>query len=622
MENARALLNRGRQSHSRNPSTTGPPPSPPSKDESNASIESLPGLLLLNHALQEQDYSYFPQSIQLLTETSLDPRIILTAFPFTGQDIFWGENSDIRLSDEGQLALTRTLELVNTVDFADESAEVTSAVLNGFLRPFLIAWRGKRNDSSIPDIGNINKSVDLILLRLLVRLDTSTSLKPPTGPSPFSPRSSSLPAAPEPAGRAARTDLYHLVDQRISVLSEGVELLETSKRLFVLSRLYQAHKQYRLVVATWVRIIEGETDSGGDEFQIATGEDRVFQYLLKLRDVSIVRDYGVWLAKRDPGLGVQLFCSDKSRVKIPVDEVLGLLKEQAPGAVRGFLEYLVFEQDRTEFSGQLLGFYLDSVLGTLAESKVAKTQLQLTYEAYRALGQPRGSYTQFITENALGEEWWQHRLRLLQILGGTGGSSLLTAGRGELLRDVQQRILKYEDLLVPEAIILDGLNGLHEKALRHLVEGLGDYDTAVQYCLQSGSAIFYPSAGTIGQSQDSGSTTSTQPKILLGSLFNILLQLEDPTLRREQTVHLLASYPEYFNPLPTLKRLPPTWTVGQLEPYLLGALRLLTAQQVEAAVLKALLGVKALNVSGELVEKMEEMGPQFELPKDSGVSFS
>jgi len=93
------------------------------------------------------------------------------------------------------------------------------------------------------------------------------------------------------------------------------------------------------VLSTWRRILEGEEDAGGE---FVDGESFLRKYLSKIRDRALVEDYGTWLAAKNPQLGVQVFAEDGSVVKFTPAQAVEILKAGAPGAVKYFLEYLVF----------------------------------------------------------------------------------------------------------------------------------------------------------------------------------------------------------------------------------------------------------------------------------------
>jgi hypothetical protein len=315
-----------------------------------------------------------------------------------------------------------------------------------FLRKFLAAWRKRKGFGSVGNENEVFKSVDAALLIVLLQLDKSSPRGPPR------------------KGQSVRTELYDLVDRGVDCFERAISLLESHHRLFVLSRLYQSRKMAGEVLATWRRIVEGELDEGGD---LKEGEQRVREYLVKIRNSALVEEYGVWLATRNPKLGVQVFAEDRSQVKFEPKQVVKILREGAPGAVKDYLEYLVFDKNHSEYINELIVYYLDIVTSKLEESKEARATLVQTYESYRALRPPKPTYRQFITDNTIDEEWWHSRLRLLHLLGGSQG----IASQYDVAA-ILERIAPYSQELVPEVIILDGRQSHHQNALRLLTHGL------------------------------------------------------------------------------------------------------------------------------------------------------
>ena len=142
-------------------------------------------------------------------------------------------------------------------------------------------------------------------------------------------------------------------------------------------------------------------------------------------------------------------------------------------------------KQHTHYVNELITFYLDTVIHELDSNPSSRTTLSETYSTYRILTPPKPTYHQFITDNALPVEWWQARLRLLHLLGssqpGTSSYDVPT---------ILTRLAPYENELVPEMIILHGRQHQHQEALRLLTHGLGDFDTAISYCLYGYSSIF------------------------------------------------------------------------------------------------------------------------------------
>jgi vacuolar protein sorting-associated protein 3 len=106
---------------------------------------------------------------------------------------------------------------------------------------------------------------------------------------------------------------------------------------------------------------------------------------------------------------------------------------------------------------------------------------------------------------------------------------------------VLQRLSPYERELVPEMIILDGRQGRHEQALRLLIHGLGDYDTAINYCLLGGTSI------SLGTSTKEANVTRKDQTTLFDYLLIEFLRIQDVSDRVEQTGRLLERFGGWFD---------------------------------------------------------------------------
>ncbi|KAK3325324.1 hypothetical protein B0H66DRAFT_547974 [Apodospora peruviana] len=463
-----------------------------------------------------------------------------------------------------------------------------------FLRRFLSAWRKKKGFGSIP--GEIFRTVDASLLLVLLELDQTT-----------------------PRGRLGKTgsirkELYDLVDHGVDCFERAVDLLETYRRLFVLSRLYQHRKMAADVLATWRRIIEGEEDKGGE---LGDGEQRVRGYLSNISNQSLVQEYGVWLATRNPKLGVQVFADDRGKApKFDPTQVVAVLRKEAPDAVKYYLEHLVFGKGNTAYVNELITYYLDIVINDLQSTPASREMVAASYEAYRALRPPKPTYHNFLRDNApLDDEVWQSRLRLLQLLGGDHDydaaatreridSSLagISRDQGSTQKGQQQQ----QQLLVPEAIILNGRERRHEDALRLLVHRLGDYDTAVSYCLRGGPSLSFSTGSTYRR--DSLPTRETQIR-----LFRVLLAeflgLDDVSDRVEQTGALLERFGGWFDVLEVLELIPDGWSVDVTAGFLMAALRRLVRERHESMLARSLSSGQNLRVRYEVITQVDERGP-------------
>lgn len=523
-----------------------------------------------------------------LFESEIDPRIPLLLLP--------NYSDEVLHADDGIWVSGALIELINAFKLQQDSRSVKldqSRELLQLLKRYLLSWRKKKGNPSVAEGNYVFPTVDAALLLILLKLDANS------------------PKGPATAG-SARAELNALVDGGVDCFDHAVYLLEKHQRLYVLSRLYQNKKNSASVLLTWQRIINDPTQDAGGEF--VDGENELRKYLIKMRDRTLVEDYGTWLANRNPKLGVQVFADSNAKVRIEPQEALRILREKAPSAVRYFLEHLVFDKRQSQHINELIAYYLDIVVRELDNNADSRAILENTYSTYRALQPPKPTYRQFITDNATDDEWWQSRLRLLQLLGSNQGPSLSYD-----VPAILDRLSLYKNELVPEIIILDGRQGRHQEAIKLLVHGLGDFDTAISYCLLGGSSIFRPLNGESAIPDEQQPTREDQQKLFKYLLLEFLT-IDDLSSRIERTSELLERFGAWFDVSEVLQLLPDSWSVEIFSTFLVSALRRLVRTRVETTVVKALSGSRNLKVSAEFAEKLEECGPVIQV--EEGVQGS
>ncbi|KAI1980210.1 hypothetical protein LOZ53_006669 [Ophidiomyces ophidiicola] len=532
-----------------------------------------------------------------LINGGLDPRVLLLLIPLVKSEVL--ESSQGIWVNRGLAMVAEPLiETSENGDMNEKTFQDIDVRILMMTVRFLLSWQKKRGYGSIADEMYVFNSVDAALLHLLLELDSSHYRK-----------------ANAPAASFARTELNRLVDNWKGDFERAIELLEDYRRLFVLSRLYQSQKMSKHVLGTWKRMIEGDTDAGG-ELSTPAAEIQVRKYLVKLRDSKVVEEYGTWLASRNPTLGIQVFADDTSRIKLDPVQVIPLLKENAPGAVQVYLEHLVFAKNCSQYADDLIGYYLDTVISVLENSPEARTSLAESYSTYRALRPPKPSYLGFISENAPPNNWWQSRLRLLQLLGGESRSQFTSTPTPRDLSysitAVLKRIEPFQNELVSESIILGGRQGRHHEALHLLTHGLGDYDTAIRYCVYGGF---------------SASPTSTPPvteeslkfrKDLFTRLLREFLEIPDSSDRIERTSDLLTRFAALYDVGDVLSVVPDDWTVDVLSGFLVRVLRDLLTEKREVKVQRALSAGLNLKVGVEMLEKGDKTGGGW-VEEESGV---
>lgn len=258
---------------------------------------------------------------EVLVESNLDPRLILLLIPFLRDEVLQGKQGIWVHNGLGRVA-EFYLEHLSESKIVPRVPE--NSVLE-LIKRYLFAWQRKRGYGSVTDETFVFDSVDAALLHLLLERDVMAI-------------HTSRPSA------NTRTELDRLVDGWTGNFERAVSLLEQYNRLFLLSRLYQSQKMAGKVLKTWRRIVEGEKDAVQD-VTVSGVETHVRKYLVKIRDVQLVEEYGSWLAARNPNLGIQVFSDEGSRVKLDPHEIVQMLKRRAPNAVQDYLEHLVFSRN-------------------------------------------------------------------------------------------------------------------------------------------------------------------------------------------------------------------------------------------------------------------------------------
>jgi hypothetical protein len=256
---------------------------------------------------------------EALKEGALDPRVVLSIIPGLRDEVIEGRKG-IWIHGGLKDIVESFIEPQDSSSRSAEHVEDISDSLLMLLKRYLVSWRRKKGFGSVTDEQEISRTVDAALLCVLLQLDHK------------------CPRGPATAG-SVRAELNDFVDHGVDCFSRAISILERNHRLYILSRLYQSRKMSRDVLATWKRLSEGERDDGG-EFVDADREFR--KYLKKIGNVSLVEEYGTWLAKRNPKLGVQVFADEQSKVTFEPARVVSLLKQGAPEAVKEYLEHLVF----------------------------------------------------------------------------------------------------------------------------------------------------------------------------------------------------------------------------------------------------------------------------------------
>lgn len=210
----------------------------------------------------------------------------------------------------------------------------------------------------------------------------------------------------------------------------------------------------------------------------------------------------------------------------------------------------------------------------------------------------------FITANAPPEPWWQSRIRLLQLLGGSSSSSSQFSSSTTpttptnltySIPSILSRIEPFQHELVSESVILDGLQGRHRDALHLLTHGLGDYDSAIRYCIFGGPSSAAPADRTLQRE-------------LFSNLLDEFLRISDPSERIERSSDLLARFAAWFDVSDVLRLVPDDWSVDILSGFLAHVFRVLVTESREVRIERALSAALNLRVGTEFIDGVDKVG--------------
>ncbi|KAH0219504.1 hypothetical protein KCU86_g2200, partial [Aureobasidium melanogenum] len=166
-------------------------------------------------------------------------------------------------------------------------------------------------------------------------------------------------------------------------------------------------------------------------------------------------------------------------------------------------------------------------------------------------------------------------------------------------------------------IVLAARRDEHQRALKLLVHGLADFDTAVRYCLLGGSSIFHPASS----SSTLPLPSKEEQQVLFSHLLHCYLDLEDQTQKLERVAELLEKFGSWFDIAEVLPLLSPSWPLEHFGAFIASAMGRLVSERNETVIVRALAGAQNLRIAVDVVEKIEKEGATWEsVKKDSGVA--
>ncbi|XP_064413657.1 transforming growth factor-beta receptor-associated protein 1 homolog [Latimeria chalumnae] len=308
-----------------------------------------------------------------------------------------------------------------------------------------------------------------------------------------------------------------LVSENSCLLVDSAPWLEKHKKYFALGLLYHYSGQDDAAVQLWVKIVNGD-------LQDTTRSD-LYEYIVDFLSFcsnhELVWKYADWALQKNEKVGVQIFTKrpleEQQTNSLNPDDAIKYLTRY-PKAVTAYLEHLVLDQKvrKEKYHTHLAVLYLDEILRFRSQSK-----------------EPSEGLTEL-----------QAKLRhLLQ--------------QSDLYR-VQLLLGKIKDTdLHMECAMLYGKLEEHDKALHLLVHKIRDFPAAEDYCLWNSE----------------GRESSYRRR-----LFHMLLSVYLDSAASSDglvmaAVDLLNNHAAEFDAVGVLRRVPDSWSIQLLSPFLMGAMR-------------------------------------------------
>ncbi|KAH9478601.1 Transforming growth factor-beta receptor-associated protein 1 [Psilocybe cubensis] len=424
-------------------------------------------------------------------------------------------------------------------------------------------------------------------------------------------------------------ELYALLEAPNDVaLTEVEPALQSKGQYNALCILYKQRGDDLKVIEVLSKLVDGEWSD--DDIKDPLGQ--MVNLLTEKRDRALTQQWGLWITKRNPDMGLKLLMPrDIGKRREKPEEDIALLEEiqkADPAAGVQYLEYLVLQRWSTsrELHLKLALACVDQVLSFLKDDTVAKL-----WRAKAASYSSSHNQSSFLSYFASTTPESGHKRARLKNLLFLAGSSLYDP---ELVR---QRLTEQEKILKFELAIIDGKLGRHRSALQILVHGLNDSTSAETYCtlggdivppkvaqsiaddnnLQDWTAVLFGSPSTKAvNGRGVGAVPLTRLKTvnedLKKELLKILLEVYMDVGQSDLAAQLLNAQAMNLDVLDVISMVPPKWPVNMMNSFLSRSFRRTLHVQQEGKIIKNISAGQNLEVKDRTWDILREEGAVIE----------
>ncbi|QRW19615.1 vacuolar protein-sorting-associated protein 39 [Rhizoctonia solani] len=353
----------------------------------------------------------------------------------------------------------------------------------------------------------------------------------------------------------------------------------------------------------------------GQYMDAAAGVKEPFEQAIKIlnrtQDVALVHNYGIWVLKHDPALGLKIFTS-RTIPKIDDAAVLADMQPINDLAAGRFLEHVVLNKHSSDSNlhNQLAARYLDEAIVTLEKPGVQPLFSEISQE-YAKL--PPNPFLLYIANSDAMPGVLDIRIKLALFLQG---SSLYNP------RSIREKLQNsgISEIFAYERAIIDGKLGHHRKALTILVHEVRDSVSAEAYCALGGVVIPPKVANLVGDRRGMQShawlvgtggrraapVTEEKRRELLKTLMEVYTLGGEATAI--QTAQLLNSQAHNFDAVQVLEAIPDSWSLSVISSFLERSLRRTMHDSREGMILKHISAGQNLIVMDNAMQVIKDEG--------------
>ncbi|EUC65528.1 transforming growth factor-beta receptor-associated protein, putative, partial [Rhizoctonia solani AG-3 Rhs1AP] len=376
------------------------------------------------------------------------------------------------------------------------------------------------------------------------------------------------------------------------------------------------HRQFQALIALCTKLEMSPAWLHDGEYVDASGGvkepfERIIQILHRTQDAGLVQQYGIWVLKHDPALGLKIFTS---RTIPKLDDAAVLVDMQSVNtlAASRFLEHVVLNKRSSDpnLHHQLVVRYVDEAIAILEKPGVQSLFSEIAQEYVKL---PPSPFLLHVAKNSTMPEALDARIRLALFLQG---SNLYNprAVREKLQAPSANEIFAYE------RAIIDGKLGHHRKALTVLVHEVQDSVSAEAYCALGGVVIPTKVANSVGDRRGMQSyawlvsvggrrtapVTEEKRRELLKTLMEVYTLGGEATAI--QTAQLLNSQARNFDAVQVLEAIPEAWSLSVISSFLERSLRRTMHESREGMILKHISAGQNLAIVDDAMQVIKDEG--------------